>query len=209
MEIVKRLREQGLAIPLAHYANSAASILFDTSDSDMVRIGISMYGLLPSEEADFSRVPLKPVMSLLSEVCFVKTVEAGTPIGYGAAFTAKRRSRIATVSCGYADGYPRTLSNKGEVLIRGKRCPVAGRVCMDQMMVDITDLPDADAVTEGEPVVLMGRMGAEEITAEELGDLSGRFNYELVCNITRRVPRVYYLNGREVYTRDWFGLQVF
>ena len=200
------LKKRGINFSVVHYANSAASILFDTSDSDMVRVGISMYGLLPSGEADFSDAPVTPALSLYSEICFVKTVPEGTPIGYGATFITARESRIATVSCGYADGYPRTLSNRGEVLIRGKRCPIVGRVCMDQMMVDLTDHPDALDIPEGEPVVLLGTSGKERITAEELGDLSGRFNYELVCDITRRVPRIYIRNGEISAEQDWFGL---
>ena len=206
LQMTDALRARGVCIPVVHYANSAASILFDTSDSGMVRVGISMYGLLPSEEADFSDAPVRPALSLLSEICFVKTVPEGTPIGYGATFVTGRRSRIATVSCGYADGYPRTLSNQADVLIRGIRCPVVGRVCMDQMMVDLTDHPCAARIGEGEPVVLLGTSGNEQITAEELGRLSGRFNYELVCDITRRVPRVFTRNGEIVSEKDWFGL---
>ena len=206
MSLVSDLRARGFQFPVVHYANSAASILFDTSDSDMVRLGVSMYGLLPSEDADFSRVPVKPVMRLVSEACFVKTVPAGTPIGYGGTFTAARESRILTLACGYADGYPRTLSNRADVLIRGVRCPVAGRVCMDQMMVDITDHPEKDDIRAGEEVVLLGKSGQERITAEELGNLSGRFNYELVCDISKRVPRVFFEDGFEVSERDWFGL---
>ena len=206
LSMVSSLRERGIRFSVVHYANSAASILFDTSDSDMVRVGISMYGLLPSEEADFSAAPVNPALSLQSEICFVKTVPPGTPVGYGAAFVTARESRIGTVSCGYADGYPRTLSNKGEVLIRGKRCPIIGRVCMDQMMVDLTDHPDAASIPEGEAVVLLGPSGTDRITAEELGDLSGRFNYELVCDITRRVPRLFLKEGKVVSEKDWFGL---
>ena len=206
LQMVQALRERGIRFSCIHYANSAASILFDTSDSDMVRVGISMYGLLPSGEVDFSEVPVIPAMSLQSEICFVKTVPAGTPVGYGATFVTTRESRIGTVSCGYADGYPRTLSNRGEVLIRGIRCPIIGRVCMDQMMVDLTDHPDAMSIPEGEPVVLLGASGLARITAEELGDLSGRFNYELVCDITRRVPRIFLREGQAVSEKDWFGL---
>ena len=127
-------------------------------------------------------------MSLKSSVVYIKSVEAGTQISYGGTFTADRPMRIATIPVGYADGYPRSLSGKGYVLIRGKRAPILGRVCMDQMMVDVTEIPEAARYDE---VVLLGSQGEERITAEELGELSGRFNYELVCDVSERVPRVY------------------
>ena len=136
---------------------------------------------------------LQPALSLHSHLVYVKEVEPGQSISYGGTFTAAERMRVGTVPVGYGDGYPRSLSQKGSVLIRGKRVPILGRVCMDQFMVDLTALPQ---VGEGEPVVLLGRDGQEEITAQELGDLSGRFNYELMCDLSPRVPRVYLREGQ-------------
>ena len=189
----ERLISSGMRFPLIHSENSAAGILYPEEPfSNLTRAGIAMYGIAPSEDADFSEVPLTPALSLYSEVSFVKTVPAGTTVSYGAKFVTERESRIATISIGYADGYPRSLSGKGEVLIRGHRVPVIGRICMDQMMADVTGIPD---VTEGDPVTLIGRDGEEEITLRELGALSGRFPYEFLCCLQKRIPRVYFENG--------------
>jgi len=185
---VKELEKEDIRFPYVHSANSASTILFDNSGFNLCRVGISLYGLHPSEDADFSRVPVKPVMSWYSEVTYVKSIPAGEKVGYGASYETAEETRIATVSCGYADGYPRSLSNKGEVLIRGHRCPIIGKVCMDQLMVNVTPYPE---ICEGDVVTLVGCDGDEVITMEELGDLSGRFNYELVCDINPRVPRLY------------------
>jgi alanine racemase len=196
-DFLERIRKElGFVPPIRHCSNSAAILELPRTHLDMVRAGITLYGLEPSDEVDMSLVPLKPVMSLHSRITFVKTVQPGQSISYGGLFTAERPTRVATVPLGYGDGYPRSLTGKGEVLIRGKRCRILGRICMDQFMVDITDLPD---VREGEPVVLMGRDGSECITAEELGAKSGRFNYELVCLISNRIPRICYLGGEPVY----------
>lgn len=159
---------------------------------DMVRAGVTMYGMWPSDEVSRDKVEINPVLSLFSHVVYVKDVPAGTPVSYGGTFVTQRESRIATIPVGYGDGYPRGLSGKGYVLIRGKKAPILGRVCMDQFMVDISDLPQ---VQEGDVVTLIGKDGQEEITIEELGDLSGRFNYELSCDLNKRVPRVYVRNG--------------
>ncbi len=186
----------GFVPAIRHCSNSAAILELPQTHLDMVRAGITLYGLEPSDEVDMTRIPLEPVMSLHSRITFVKTVQPGQSVSYGGLFTADKPTRVATVPLGYGDGYPRSLTGKGEVLIRGRRCPILGRICMDQFMVDITDLPE---VREGEPVVLMGRDGAECITAEELGDKSGRFNYELVCLISNRIPRICSLHGEPVY----------
>jgi alanine racemase len=135
---------------------------------------------------------LQPALSLCSEVVYTKTVQAGTPVSYGSTFTAPVDMRLATVSIGYGDGYPRSLSNCGYVLIRGKKAPIVGRVCMDQFMVDVSEIP---SVCEGDKVTLIGRDGEEEITTTELGSLSGRFHYELLCDISERIPRVYTHGG--------------
>ena len=183
----ERIKEAGIRIPITHAANSAAAIRMKAAGLDMLRLGICLYGMPPSLDADFSAVSLKPVMSLYSEVTYVKTVPAGVSLSYGGTFVTKRPTRVATIGTGYADGYARTLSNKADVLIRGKRVPIIGRVCMDQMMADVTDLPE---VREGDRVTLIGRDGEEEITMVELGELSGRFHYEFACCINKRVPRI-------------------
>ena len=168
---------------------------------DAVRAGIAMYGLWPSREVARDVVDLKPVMELKSRIIYIKEVGPGTEISYGGTYTAKEKRRIATVPAGYGDGYPRGLSNKGYVLVHGKKAPVTGRICMDQFMIDVTDIPDA---AEGDVVTLIGREGEERITMEELGELSGRFHYELACCIGKRVPRIYLKSGKIRETKDYF-----
>ena len=168
--------------------NSAGIIDFPDMKHDLARAGIAMYGMYPSDEVDRSAVDLRPALSLVSHVSFVKDVEAGTPISYGGTFVSDRPMRVATIPVGYGDGYPRSLSNKGYVLIHGKRAKILGRVCMDQFMADVTDIPETAFMDR---VVLVGRDGDEEITVDELADLSGRFNYEFVCCLGKRIPRIY------------------
>ena len=187
--MVSDLAARGLDLGIRHMCNSAAGMEKDDDFFDMVRVGITVYGLWPSDEVDMDKIGLRPGMSLVSHVSNVKEVGPGFPVGYGSTYvTSKDRTVIATVPVGYGDGYPRSLSNKGEVLIAGKRAPIIGRVCMDQFMVDVTDLP---GVAQGDEVVLLGTQGDETITMEELSELSGRFNYEFACDINKRVPRVY------------------
>lgn len=183
-------KETGNKIPLRHCANSASIISVPESSMDMVRAGVTMYGMWPSSDVPRDIVDLKPTMELISHIVMVKEVPVGTPVSYGGTFVTDRVTKIATIPVGYGDGYPRSLSGKGFVLIRGCRANILGRVCMDQFMVDVTDIP---GVSEGDEVVLLGKdkTSGEEITAEFLGDLSGRFNYELTCNISKRVPRVF------------------
>ena len=187
-EFLHALEEKGLSIPMKHCSNSAGIIRMQEANLDAVRAGIILYGLYPSPEVEQEPVPLKPLMSLRSHIAYIKTVEPGVEISYGGIFTTTRKTRVATIPVGYADGYARGLSNKGSVLIRGKRAPILGRVCMDQFMVDVTDIPEA---RELDQVTLLGRDQKDCITKEELGDLSGRFNYEFACCISKRVPRVY------------------
>ena len=182
------LEKAGLAISLHHVSNSACIMQFPEANLDLVRAGITLYGLFPSDEVREDPVFLHPLMELKSRVAYVKDVAPGTSISYGGTFVADHPMRVATIPVGYADGYPRSLSNKGYVLIHGRRCPILGRICMDQFMVDVTDLPQVHVFDD---VTLLGTDGDERITAEMLGDLSGRFNYELVCNISKRVPRIY------------------
>lgn len=187
--LAKRVEnELGYSVPLKHISNSAGIVRLPEANFDLVRAGITLYGLWPSDEVPKEPVPLKPAMSLRSHIVYLKTVPAGTPVSYGGTYVTGGEERLATVPAGYGDGYPRSLSNKGYVLIRGQKAPIRGRVCMDQMMVDVTGIPDVEM---GDPVTLLGRDGSARITMEELGDLSGRFNYEFACDISPRVPRIY------------------
>ena len=170
-----------------HCSNSAGIIEMPMANMNLVRAGITLYGLWPSDEVVRDIVPLKPVMSLKSHIVYVKKLPKGRSVSYGGTFTAPRDMMIATIPVGYGDGYPRSLSSKGYVLIKGMKAPILGRVCMDQFMVDVTDIPGASC---GDEVTLIGRDGDREITMEMLGDMSGRFNYELACDINARVPRV-------------------
>ena len=181
-------RELGLSGLIKGCSNSAAVLEIPEADMDMVRAGIILYGLAPSAAVDMERIVLKPALSLYSIAAYIKWLPAGSPISYGGKYVTQRETRVATIPIGYGDGYPRSLSDKGYVLIRGRKAPILGSVCMDQFMVDVTDIPEA---MEGDKVVLLGRDGEEEITAELLGDLSGRFNYELICSLGKRVPRIY------------------
>ena len=200
-DFVKRAEEElGYSIPIRHCANSAAAMEMPEAACEMVRGGIAIYGLYPSDEMDREKITLRPAMSWYSKVVYVKNVPAGQPISYGGTFVAPSDMRVATIPVGYGDGYPRGLSSKGEVLICGKRAAILGRVCMDQFMVDVTHIPQ---VCEGDKVTLIGREEDEQITAEKLGDLSGRFPYELVCCIGNRVPRVYMRNGKPVAIKDY------
>jgi alanine racemase len=186
--LIGMVEDKGIHIPLKHCSNSAGIIDFPEANMNLVRAGITMYGMWPSEDVSRDRISLCPVMSLKSHISFIKTLEPGREISYGGTYVTKEPRKIATIPVGYGDGYARSLSNKGYVLIRGQRAYICGRVCMDQFMVDVTDIPE---VREGDKVTLLGHDGAERITMEDLGSLSGRFNYEFACLINQRVPRVY------------------
>lgn len=188
-------------IPIKHCSNSAGIVELPEANMDMVRAGITLYGLWPSAEVKRNIVSLKPVLSLKSHIVYIKDVEPGTPVSYGGTYVTPKRMRIATIPVGYGDGYPRGLSGKGYVLIHGKKAPILGRVCMDQFMVSVDDIPEA---LEGDEVTLIGTDGALTITMEELGDLSGRFNYELACDLGKRIPRVYMKNGQVTATKDYY-----
>ncbi|MBQ8797570.1 MAG: alanine racemase [Oscillospiraceae bacterium] len=190
--LLDMLTARGVEIPIKHACNSAGTMEPD-KQYDMCRLGIAMYGLYPSEEVSREQVKLEPVMEVVSHVVHVKTVPAGAQISYGHIYTAPAERRIATVSIGYADGYNRCLTGVGYVLIKGKKAPVVGKVCMDQIMVDVTDI---DAVDVGDCAVILGKSEGAEITAEALGEMSHSFNYEVVCNFMPRVKRVYYQNGK-------------
>jgi len=185
-----------------HCSNSAGIIEMREANMDVVRAGITLYGLSPSDEVEKDIVKFEPALSFKSTIVYVKTIPAGTAVGYGRTYIADKERTIATIPLGYGDGYPRGMSNKGYVLIHGKRAPIIGRVCMDQFMVDVTDIPGTAVNDE---VTLIGTDGAETITMEEIGEVSGRFNYELACNLGKRVPRVYKKNGKVIKTKNHFA----
>ena len=201
MWMKEQMEKRGVEIPYYDCDNSAGIIDFPDMKHDLARAGISTYGMYPSEEVNQNAVDLKPVLSLVSHVIFVKTVEPGTSISYGGTFVAPEKMRVATIPVGYGDGYPRSLSNKGSVLIHGKRARILGRVCMDQFMVDVTDIPDVKFMDQA---VLIGEDQGDRITVEELAGLSGRFNYEFVCCLGKRIPRVYTSGGKIVKQADCF-----
>ena len=184
--------EAGIRIPIWHCANTASIIDgIGLEGFEMARAGIGLYGMYPSEEVQKENVLLTPALTWYAYITHVKEIEAGTSVSYGYRFTADRRMRIGTVCIGYADGYPRSLSLKGtEVLVNGRRCPILGRICMDQMMIDLSSFAEGE-IFPGVPVILLGAAGQDKITAEELADRYGTINYEITCNISRRVPRKY------------------
>ncbi len=192
-QLLKQLAARHVFIRWRHCANSAAVLDLPFTHLDLVRPGITIYGLYPSSHVCHDLIKLTPVMSLKAKVAFVKEVPERVSISYGRSYYTKENTRIATIPLGYGDGYSRLLSNRGEVLIRGMRAPVVGRVCMDQLMVDVGHIP---GVQQGDEVVLLGSQGAEEIPVDELAGYLGTINYEVLCMISERVPRIY-LNGGE------------
>lgn len=200
--MVQRLEAEHITFPFGHCSNSAAIIDVPEANFDIVRAGISTYGLYPSEDVCKKNVELKPAMALKSHIAFVKEIEAGTPVSYGSTFVAPGKMKIATIPVGYADGYPRSLSNCGYVLIKGKRANIIGRICMDQFMVDVTGIEDAKF---GDKVTLIGKDGNEYLPVEKLSELSGRFNYEFVCDLGKRIPRVYMHDGKVEEQIDYFA----
>lgn len=199
-DFVKMLAERGIAIPIKHISNSAGIMVLDDT-FDMVRSGIITYGLYPSAEVDKSLMDIKPSMEWKTHISHIKTLEAGREISYGGTYVTDKETVVATIPVGYADGYPRCLSNIGRVIINGKYAPILGRVCMDQFMVDITGIPD---VKEENEVTLVGCDGELTLTMEEVSEMAHSFNYELPCRISRRVPRVYTRNGEVVKTVNYF-----
>ena len=193
-EFDEMLKARGIHVPIRHLNNSAGIMNFGAK-YEMVRSGIVTYGLFPSDEVDPQELPVQPVMQWVSRVAFVKTLPAGRAIGYGSTYTTTRETVVATLPVGYADGYRRSLSNSFHVLIHGQKAPILGRVCMDQIMVDVTHIPD---VKLDDRVVLIGASGDEKITAEDMAAATGTINYEIVCGLSRRIPRAYYRAGKKV-----------
>lgn len=188
MDFTNKLEASGISIPFKHVSNSASIIQFPEANLNMVRSGITTYGLYPSEDVPKDIMVLKPAMQWKARVSYVKNIEPGTSISYGGTFTADRKMKVATIPVGYADGMKRSLSNKGRILVHGKYAKILGRVCMDQFMVDVTDIPET---VPGDVVTIFGQDGENCIPVEEIAGLSHSFNYEFVCSITNRVPRRY------------------
>lgn len=201
-KMIKMCEERGVTFTYRHCSNSAGIIDLPEANLDAVRAGITLYGLWPSDEVLKERITLAPLMEIKSRVSYVKMLPAGREISYGGTYVTTADTLVATIPVGYGDGYPRSLSGKGYVLIHGQKAPILGRVCMDQFMVDVTDIPD---VTIGTEVTLAGHDNGAELTIEELGELSGRFNYEFVCDLGKRIPRVFLKGGRVVGTKDYFA----
>ncbi len=188
LNFIGMLKDRGIQVPIRHASNSAGIIDLPEANLDMVRSGIATYGLYPSEEVDQSRLPLRPAMEFKTHISYVKTLPPGCQISYGGIYETVRETRIATIPVGYADGYPRSLSNRGSVLIHGKYAPIRGRICMDQFMVDVTQIPEAK---QGDTVTLFGWDHGQFLSVEKVAELAGSFHYEFVCGIARRVPRIY------------------
>lgn len=202
MGFVSKIEETyGYKIPLKHMSNSAGIIDIKKANLDVVRAGIILYGLWPSDEVLKEEICLKPALSLYSTIVYIKEVPKGTPISYGGTFVTDKTMKIATIPVGYGDGYPRSLSGKGYVLINGKKAPILGRVCMDQFMVDVTHIED---VKLNDKVTLIGKSGGETITVEELGALADKFNYEFVCGLSKRIPRIFVKDKKAIGTENYF-----
>lgn len=204
--IVERCGEKEITFKVIHAANSAASINCPESHYNLMRLGLAMYGLYPSAELKDGPVKLRQAMSFKSRVVLVKKMPPGSSISYGCTYRTTGEALIATIPVGYADGYSRLLSNKGQVLIRGQRAPVVGAICMDHLMVDVTEIPGARLHDE---VVLYGRQGGEEVTVEEAAALIGTVNYEVLCAVDKRVSRFYFNEGRICSIHDFIEDRMF
>lgn len=191
-QFIDMLENEGISIPEKHCSNSAAIIDMSKANMNLVRAGIILYGLWPSDDVNKEAIILKPAMEIKSAVVYIKQIKAGTEVSYGGIFKASNDMKVATISIGYGDGYPRSISNKGYVLINGKKAPVLGRVCMDQIIVDVSSIDD---VKRGDEATIVGVSGDEVISMEQFSKWAGTINYESVCDIGKRVPRIYIKNG--------------
>lgn len=198
--MVEALEQEGIHFSIRHISNSAGIMEMPNETYDMVRSGISTYGLYPSEEMDKVACVLYPAMTLKSHITHIKMVKKGETVGYGGTYTLPEDRKIATVGVGYADGYPRALSNQGRMLVNGQFAPIVGRVCMDQTMIDVTEIKD---VVVGDEVVLVGKQGENILPCEELAAMSASFNYEFVCDVNRRVPRVFFQDGKKISEKNY------
>ena len=201
-DTIEKLEKKGISIPTKHCANSAAIMDLDNAFFNMVRPGIILYGMYPSNEVKKEKLNLIPAMSIKTHVSYVKEVEEGTPIGYGRTFITKRKSKIATVPIGYADGFQRIMTKGGRVIVRNEYAPVVGRICMDQFMIDVTSIEEIKA---GDEVIILGKKGEKQIAAEEIAAIMGTISYEVVCMIGKRVPREYIKNKAILKTIQYIG----
>lgn len=196
------LEKGGMTFRIKHVSNSAAIMEMPVTYNNMVRPGIILYGIYPSDQVDHASLDIKPVMSLKARISHIKELPEDRQVSYGGKYQASKGDRIGTIAVGYADGYTRAQSGKAEVLYKGKRVKVIGNICMDQCMIDLSDFPDASV---GDEVVLIGRSRDEEITADEVASRYGTIGYEVVCAVNRRVPRYYFKNGKIINKVDYLG----
>lgn len=196
------LEKGGMTFRIKHVSNSAAIMEMPVTYNNMVRPGIILYGIYPSNQVDHASLDIKPVMSLKARISHIKELPEDRQVSYGGKYQASKGDRIGTIAVGYADGYTRAQSGKAEVLYKGKRVKVIGNICMDQCMIDLSDFPDASV---GDEVVLIGRSRDEEITADEVASRYGTIGYEVVCAVNRRVPRYYFKNGKIINKVDYLG----
>ncbi|NLZ81844.1 MAG: alanine racemase [Clostridiales bacterium] len=202
--LLHKLELYGVEIPIKHCSNSAATIDIPTSHFNMVRIGISLYGLYPSNEVNTEKIKLIPSLELKSHIVYLKDVEKGNGISYGSTYITTEKTSVATIPVGYGDGYPRYLSNKGYVLVRGQKAPILGRVCMDQFMVDVSHIEGAK---EGDVVTLVGEDAGQRISVEDLTRMGeSTFNYEFLCGLGKRIPRVYYDKEQIIAIKEYLPL---
>ncbi|TCK92882.1 alanine racemase [Natranaerovirga hydrolytica] len=197
---INTLEDDGIKIPIKHASNSAGLLKFKNAHYELTRVGIAVYGLYPSKDLN-NTIHLKPSLSLKSHIIFLKKVKGGTPISYGGTYIASQDSVIATIPVGYGDGYPRALSSKGRVLINGEHAPIVGRICMDQLMVDVTHIK---GVQDGDEVVLIGTQKNAQITVDEIAHLTDTINYEILCGLGKRIPRVYTSKNHMIQSVDYF-----
>lgn len=200
-DFVKLLKIGGVDFQIHHYANSACIIDLPCDECDMVRLGVALYGIYPSDEVKKNNIVLKPALKLYAAIIHVKEIDKGDTVSYGSTFVADKPMKVATISLGYGDGYPRSLSNKGYVLINGKKAYILGRICMDQFMVDVTDIEN---VKVEDMATIIGTSKGETITIDELGELSGRFPYEFVCDLGKRIPRIYIKDKAIIHRQENF-----
>ena len=203
MSVIDELEKRGIDIPLKHVANSGAIIDLPSTYLDAVRAGIILYGYYPSDEVNKSNLALKPALTLKATITNVKTLEKDMYISYGRTFKTSDKTVVATIPVGYADGYIRKLGENGKVIIKDQFAPIIGRICMDQFMIDVSDIPN---VKVGDTVTLVGKDGGEFLSCEEVAETAGSFNYEFVCDVSKRIPRVYYFNGEIVDEVHYVGI---
>ena len=200
LELISLLEKENIYIPIKHISNSAGTIDIPEGNLDLVRCGIATYGLYPSNDVNHTNIDLKPALSLKTHVSYVKEMESGVGVSYGKTYITNKKTKIATIPVGYGDGYPRNLSSIGRVLIRGQYAPIIGRICMDQFMVDVSHISE---VEQEDIVTLIGKDEDKCITVEELADLSGSFNYEFICNLGKRIPRLYYSKSKLIEIKEY------